>query len=103
MKKHRVKKSKEIFSIQNRIGRFKMFDKLARIISENTNIALAEIKPETDLMIDLKLSSMDLINIVVAVEESFQVSIPDRELVYISTAQDVVDLLEKKRPGKGDR
>lgn len=55
-----------------------------------------EIFPESDLINDLELDSFGLVDLVVAFEKEFSISIPDRDLRLFTTVQDIVDYLEEK-------
>lgn len=77
------------------MGEKEILEKLAVIISEYADIAASEITSETNIRTDLGLNSLELVNIAVAIEDEFDVDIPDREALGIETADDVVKLIEK--------
>lgn len=70
-----------------------MEERIIEILDEfvETNI---EIKPESMLVADLGLSSLDVINIVVAFEEEYDIEIPDRVIPTFATVRDIEDYLE---------
>lgn len=73
-----------------------MLEKLASIISNYTgkkDICLTE---ETVLTTDLGLTSFDLIQLVVAVEDEFDIEISDRAIKNFKTAGDVIDYIEEQ-------
>ena len=72
-----------------------MLERLQRIISEYTDIPAAEITEETNIRTDLNLNSLELVNLAVAIEDEFDVEIPDREALGIETVGDVITLIEK--------
>lgn len=55
---------------------------------------LYQVTPENRLRDDLEIDSLALIEISVAVVETFQVDLPDEELKELRTVQDVVDRIE---------
>ena len=65
------------------------------IIAEQLNVNEAEIKPETKFKDDLGADSLDLFEMVMALEEEFGKEIPTEDLEKIATIGDVVAYLEK--------
>ena len=55
----------------------------------------AEIKPESSLVADLGLSSLDIVDIIVSFEDEFDIEIPDQIIPSLTTVQDIADYLEK--------
>ncbi len=52
------------------------FEKVAAIISDTSEIQLAEIKPESHAIDDLGIDSLDFLDIVFAIDKSFGIKIP---------------------------
>lgn len=52
--------------------------------------------PETNLIMDLELNSLDMVELIVQVEECFDIEIPDREIRKLTLAKDLADLIERK-------
>jgi len=71
-----------------------MIEKLKEILSEIWEGNLSEIGPDSVLTADLGLNSMELFDLVCAIEERFNISIPDRILPKLLTVRDVVTYLE---------
>ena len=55
-----------------------------------------ELTPET-VFKDLKMDSLDLVDLVFEVEESLGIQFEDEELFTIKTVQDLLDLIDKKK------
>ncbi|MGI6773504.1 MAG: acyl carrier protein [Clostridiales bacterium] len=72
-----------------------MTDKIKEIICEFVKVDPAELNEDTNLRSDLGLSSLDLVNIAVAIEDEFNASISDREIARISTIGDIIAYLNK--------
>ena len=68
--------------------------KLTGILNAYLEDAAPVITPDTVLTTDLGLNSMELFDLVCAIEESFGVTIPDRALPKLLTVRDVVEYLE---------
>lgn len=71
-----------------------MLEKIRNILEEYVDIPKEQISMETNLLNDLGLSSLDVVNIIVAFEDEFGIEIPDRKLSEIVTVGDVVKLLQ---------
>lgn len=76
-----------------------MLDKIKKIISEQLDVEPEKVTPETRLMDDLKADSMDLVEMVMAFEEEFGISIPDEDAEKLVKVQDVLTYLETKLEG----
>jgi acyl carrier protein len=70
-----------------------MLEKIRDILVEYVDVPREQITLETNLLTDLGLSSLDVVNIVVAFEDEFDIEIPDRKLAELVTVEDVVKLL----------
>lgn len=70
-----------------------MEERIIEILDEfvETNI---EIKPESMLVANLGLSSLDVVNIVVALEEEYDIEIPDHVIPAFATVHDIKDYLD---------
>lgn len=73
-----------------------MLERIRNIIEEYVDIPKDQITMETNLLNDLGLSSLDVVNIIVAFEDEFDIEIPDRKLSEIITVGDVVNLLKEE-------
>lgn len=70
-----------------------MTDKIKEILSEYSGISTNEMSEETKLVSDLGLSSLDVVNIVVAFEDEFNIEIPDSEIKNFHTIKDIISYL----------
>ena len=73
-----------------------MLEKMLPIIAEQLNVEQSEIKPESNFKEDLGADSLDLFEMVMALEEEFGVEIPSEDLESIATVQNVMDYLKGK-------
>ena len=73
-----------------------MLEKLTEIIREHTGDNTITIDENTVLIADLGLSSLDLVNLAVAVEDEFDIEIPDRAIKTFKTVGDVMAFIEKQ-------
>ena len=73
-----------------------MLKKLVSIIAEQLHIDEADIKPESDFKADLNADSLDLFELVMALEEEYDTEIPNEDLEKLTTVQSVMDYLKEK-------
>ena len=73
-----------------------MLEKMKPIIAEQLNVNEAEIKPETKCKDDLGADSLDLFEMVMALEEEFGIEIPSEDLENIVTVNDIMGYLKEK-------
>ena len=74
-----------------------MFEKLVEILKEQLNLDGKEIKPESSFKEDLEIDSLDLFELVMAIEDEFVVEIPSEDREKITKIQSVMDKLKEKR------
>ena len=67
--------------------------KVKNIIADQLGVGEDEIKPESSFIEDLGADSLDIVELVMAMEEEFEVEIPDEEAENIKTVGDAVDLV----------
>lgn len=77
-------------------GIYEMLEKLKKIIAEQLNVSEDSVKPETSFKDDLEADSLDLFEVVMAIEDEYNVEIPSEDLEKISTVGDVIDYLKAK-------
>ena len=71
------------------------FEKLQDIIADVLNVQKDEIKPETTFVDDLGADSLDVFQIIMGIEEEFDIEIDNDEAEKIVTVQDAVDQIKK--------
>lgn len=73
-----------------------MFEKLVAIIADGLNVSEDEITLETNFKDDLGADSLDLFQMVMALEDEYEIEIPTEELNNIATVADVINFLKSK-------
>ncbi|MDD3404281.1 MAG: acyl carrier protein [Hespellia sp.] len=71
-----------------------MLEKIKGLVAENLNADAATITEATTFVEDLGADSLDLVELVMAFEEEFEVSIPEEEVANLVTVGDVVKFVE---------
>ena len=69
------------------------FEKLQQIIADVLSVDLDEITPETTFKDDLGADSLDVFQIIMALEEEFNIEIPTEEAEKIVTVGDAVEAI----------
>lgn len=73
-----------------------MSPKIKDIIVEQLGVDPEKVKLEASFIDDLGADSLDIVELVMAMEEEFDLEIPDEEAEKLRTVGDVVSFLEKK-------
>ena len=71
-----------------------IFEKLKDIIAEQLSIDESVINMDTNLMKDLEADSLDAVEIIMALEEEYDIEIPDEEAEKFQTVDDIVKYVE---------
>lgn len=70
-----------------------IFEKVAKIISEQFDVDESEITPETNLFKDLDADSLDLADLLASVEDEFGIEATDDVIETIKTVGDVINYI----------
>ena len=70
-------------------------EKLQQIIAEVLNVDASEVMPWTTFTEDLGADSLDLYQIILGVEDAFDIEIPQEEAEKIVTVADAIDLIQR--------
>lgn len=73
-----------------------MFEKIQEIVAEQLNCDVENVTMETNFKDDLDADSLDLFELVMALEEEYNVEIPSEDLNELNTVEDVIKYLQEK-------
>ena len=73
-----------------------MLEKMKEMIAEQLEVDVASVEAESRFKEDLDADSLDLFELVMALEEEYGVEIPSEDLEKLLTVQDVIDYLKNK-------
>ncbi len=73
-----------------------LMDDIKEVVVEQLSVNPDEVKPDAKFVEDLGADSLDVVELVMALEEKFDIEIPDDEAEKIQTVQDVVNYIESK-------
>lgn len=74
-----------------------MLEKLQDIIVEKLGVEASEVRPEATFSEDLGADSLDLFEVVMGIEEEFNISIDNEDLDQIKTVQDAMNYIKEKQ------
>ena len=72
------------------------FDKLKKLIVEMLEVDESKIVPRASFADDFEADSLDFIELITAVEDTFKIEIPDEDAENLQTVQDALDYIESK-------
>ena len=72
-----------------------VYDKVKEIIVEQLGVAETAITPDASFIDDLGADSLDLVELIMGIEEEFNLEIPDGEAEKVVTVGDVVDYIKE--------
>ena len=73
-----------------------MLEKIKEIVADQLGIDEDDIKLESNFKEDLEADSLDLFELVMALEEEYGVEIPSEDLEKIATVNDIIEYLKNK-------
>lgn len=71
-----------------------IFDKVREIIAEQLDVDTEEITLDTSLTKDLEADSLDAVEIIMAIEDEYEIQIPDETAEAFKTVGDIVKCVE---------
>jgi len=66
-------------------------DKIKKIIAEKLSVDMEEIVPEASFIDDLGADSLDLVELIMSMEEEFDIEISDEKAEELVTVKDAID------------
>ena len=73
-----------------------IFDRVKKIVIEQLEVEPETVTPQANFATDLNADSLDTVELVMALEEEFEIEIPDEAAEQISTVQAAVDYISNK-------
>lgn len=72
-----------------------MKDEVLNIIAEQLNVEPEDLKPEMDFVDDLNQDSIELVELIMSLEDEFDIEVDEEKLEQVHTVGDVLDLVEE--------
>lgn len=75
------------------------FDRVKKVVVEQLEVSEDEVTPTASFVDDLGADSLDVVELVMGLEEEFDVEIPDEDAEKIATVQDAITYIDDKTKG----
>ncbi len=73
-----------------------IFNRVVKTISENLEVELEKVLPESRITDDLGADSLDTVELIMALEEEFGIEVADEDAEKMKTVRDVIAYVESK-------
>ena len=71
-----------------------VLEKVKAILSEQFDVEEDTITPETSISEDLEADSLDVVDLLMSIDDEFEIEVPDTEVENIKTVSDLVKYIE---------
>lgn len=71
-----------------------VLEKVKAILSEQFDVEEDSITPDTNLTEDLEADSLDVVDLLMSIEDEFEIEVPDEEIENIKTVDQLVKYIE---------
>ena len=71
-------------------------ERIKSIIAEQLGVNMEEVVPEASFIEDLGAGSLDIVELIMALEEEYDMEIPDEDAEKIQTVQDVINYVQNR-------
>ena len=72
-------------------------DKVKEMIASQLNLNVEDVKPESKIVDDLGADSLDMIEMLMALEEEFKISVPDDKAEKLKTIADIAEFIDSQK------
>jgi acyl carrier protein len=72
-------------------------ERIKSIIVEQLGVSMEEVTPEASFIEDLGADSLDIVELIMALEEEYDMEIPDEDAEKIQTVDDVISYIQSKQ------
>ncbi len=72
-----------------------MYEKIVKMLAEQLGIEVETITPQSEVVKDLGADSLDVVELMMALEDEYGVTLPEGEVENVKTVQDIVDMVNK--------
>ena len=71
-------------------------DKIKRVIAEKLGVEIEEVIPDATFVDDLGADSLDLVELIMSMEEEFDIEISDEDAEELETVKDAIDYINER-------
>ena len=76
-------------------GGWFMYEKVCNMLAEQLDISADTITPQSEVVKDLGADSLDVVELMMALEDEYGITLPEGEVENVKTVQDIVDMMGK--------
>ncbi len=73
-----------------------IFDEIVELLSDQMNIDKSMLRPETRFVEDLHTDSLDMVEMLIALEDKYNITVPDEEAKQLQTLGKLAEYIEAK-------
>jgi len=73
------------------------FERVKKVVVDQLDVSEDEVTPNASFIEDLGADSLDVVELIMGLEEEFDVEIPDEDAEKIATVQDAISYIEGKQ------
>lgn len=73
-----------------------VFEKIRKILADQLEIEESMINIDSNLVDELNADSLDIVELIMDLEQEFDISIPDEDLPKVATVKDIVSYIERQ-------
>ena len=81
------------------MSRKEILDQVVKIVADELNVDISEVSESSRFIEDLGADSLDQVELIMKLEESFDMEVPESDAEKMQTVKDVVDYVEEKTNG----
>ena len=74
-----------------------IFEKIKELLADQLDVSADDMTMESDIANDLGADSLDVVELLMSIEDEFEIDIPDEEIENIKTIGDVVKYIEERK------
>ena len=74
----------------------KIEDKVKKLIAEKLDVDISDVVPEASLIDDLGADSLAIVELIMTMEEEFDIEVPDEDAEKLTTVQKAIDYIIEK-------
>jgi len=74
-----------------------IFDQLKELISNELGVKIEDIRMESDLVADLGADSLDAVELIMTIEDQFEITVDDKDAQSLQTVGQIVEYIENNQ------
>ncbi|MBQ6815987.1 MAG: acyl carrier protein [Clostridia bacterium] len=74
-----------------------IFEKIKELLADQLDVSADDMTMESDIANDLGADSLDVVELLMSIEDEFEIDIPDEEIENIKTIGDLVKYIEERQ------